>query len=88
VPNLSGNVDWGSYRFVKPLKGSFGIIDETEETHGPEMSTLGICLAPSVDALLWIMEKVGFKDVAVVPPPEDAYEQLRFGKRVMVMGRV
>lgn len=88
VPNLSGNVDWGSWRFVKPLKGVFGIIDETYETHGPEMSTLGICLAPSVEGLLWIMEKVGFRDVGVVPPPPDAYEQLRFGKRVMVYGRV
>ena len=24
VPNLSGPVDWGAYRFVKPLKGVFG----------------------------------------------------------------
>lgn len=88
VPNVSGNVDWGSWRFVKPLKGVFGIVDETYETHGPEMSTLGICLAPSVEGLLWIMEKVGFRDVGVVPPPPDAYEQLKFGKRVMVVGRV
>jgi hypothetical protein len=27
VPNLSGPVDWGAYRFVKPLKGVFGLID-------------------------------------------------------------
>ncbi|MEM7706452.1 MAG: DUF1698 domain-containing protein [Pseudomonadota bacterium] len=86
VPHLSGNVDWGNYRFVKPLKGCFGIIDETEETHGPEMSTQGICLAPSTEALLWIMEKVGFSRVELVPPPPDAYEQHRYGKRVMVAG--
>ncbi len=88
VPNLSGPVDWGSYRFVKPLQGVFGIIDETYETHGPEMSTTGICLAPSVEALLWLMEKVGFQDVRLIAPPDDAYEQHRFGKRVMAMGRV
>lgn len=88
VPNLGGVVDWGSYRFVKPLQGIFGLIDETHETHGPEMSTTGICLAPSVEGLLWIMQKVGFRDVAVVPPPADGYEQLRYGKRVMVLGRV
>lgn len=87
VPNLGGVVDWGSYRFVKPLQGIFGLIDETHETHGPEMSTTGICLAPSVEGLLWIMQKVGFHDVAVVPPPPDGYEQLRYGKRVMVIGR-
>ena len=28
VPHLSGMVDWGSYEFVRPLKGCFGIIDE------------------------------------------------------------
>lgn len=88
VPNMSGNVDWGSYRYVKPLMGSFGIIDETYETHGMEASVTGICLAPSTEGLIWIMEKVGFKDVQLLPCPDDGYEQLRFGKRVMVSGRV
>ncbi len=86
VPGLTGMVDYGSYRFVRPLKGSFGIVDETEETHGPEASTTGICLVPSLDALIWIMRKVGFRRVDVLPPPADAYEQLRYGKRVMVAG--
>jgi len=88
VPGLTGVVDYGSYRFVRPLKGSFGIIDETEETHGPEASTTGICLVPSLDALMWIMRKVGFRRVEILPPPADAYEQLRYGKRVMVAGFV
>lgn len=88
VPNMSGNVDWGSYRFVKPLQGAFGIIDETWETHGKEASVTGICLAPSIEGLLWIMQKVGFVDVKLLPCPDDGYEQLRFGKRVMVSGRV
>jgi hypothetical protein len=84
VPGLTGMVDYGSYRFVRPLKGSFGIIDETDDTHGPEASTTGICLVPSVEALLWILRKVGFDRVDVLPPPPDAYEQLLHGKRVMV----
>lgn len=88
VPNMSGNVDWGSYRFVKPLQGVFGIIDETWETHGKEASVTGICLAPSTEGLIWIMQKVGFVDVQLLPCPDDGYEQLRFGKRVMVSGRV
>ena len=88
VPGLTGVVDYGSYRFVRPLKGSLGIIDETEETHGPEASTTGICLVPSLDALMWIMRKVGFRRVEILPPPADAYEQLRYGKRVMVAGFV
>jgi len=88
VPHLSGNVDWGSYQFVRPLKGCFGIIDELAETHAPEASTQGICLAPSTEGLLWIMHAVGFDRVQLLAPPADAYEQHRHGKRVMVAGFV
>jgi hypothetical protein len=88
VPGISGYVDYGGYQFVRPLKGSFGIIDETDDTHGPEASITGICMVPSLDALLWILRKVGFSDVSVLEPPEDAYEQLRHHKRVMVAAQV
>ena len=88
VPGISGYVDYGSYQYVRPLKGSFGVIDETDDTHGPEASITGICLVPSLEALLWTLRKVGFSDVAVLEPPEDAYEQLRYHKRVMVAAQV
>ncbi len=88
VPGMSGMVDYGSYRFVRPLKGSFGIIDETDDTHGPEASTTGICLVPSTEALIWSMRKIGFARVEILPPPPNAYEQLLHGKRVMVVGYV
>jgi tRNA (mo5U34)-methyltransferase len=84
VPGMSGWVDYGGYQYVRPLKGSFGIIDETGETHGPEASITGICLVPSLEALLWILQKVGFSRVSVLEPPADAYEQLLHHKRVMV----
>lgn len=86
VPGMRGFVDWGNYRFVRPLKGSFGIIDEMDETHAAEASTTGICLAPDTEGLLWIMRQIGFRDVALVPPPADGYEQHLYGKRVMVRG--
>jgi tRNA (mo5U34)-methyltransferase len=86
VPGLTGWVDYGSYRFVRPLKGSFGIIDETEETHGPEASTTGICLVPSIEAIVWIMQRLGFSRVELLPVPDDGYEQLVHRKRVMVAG--
>lgn len=88
VPGMTGVVDYGSYKFVRPLKGSFGIIDETNETHGPEASVTGICLVPSLEALHWLLLKVGFRDVQVLEPPETAYEQLRYGKRVMVAAHI
>ena len=81
-------VDYGSYKFVRALQGSFGIIDEIDDTHGPEASTTGICLVPSTEALCWIMRKIGFSRVEVLPVPADGYEQLLHGKRVMVAGYV
>lgn len=88
VPGMTGYVDYGSYQFVRPLKGSFGIVDETQETHGPEASTAGVCLVPSLDALLWILTAVGFSDVQLLDPPDHAYEQLKYHKRVMVVASV
>jgi SAM-dependent methyltransferase len=88
APGLSGPLDYGHHTFVKPMLGSFAIVDETDETHGPETSTTGICLVPSLDALLWILRKVGFASAHVLPVPADGYEQLRFGKRCMVAASV
>jgi len=88
VPGMSGLVDWGSYEFVRPLKGVFGIIDEMAETHAPEASVTGICLAPSLEGLIWILYQLGFKRVEVLPVPADGYEQLRHGKRVMIAADV
>ena len=88
VPGVSGWVDYGSYRFVRPMKGSFGIIDETDDTHGPEASTTGICLVPSLDALFWVLRKVGFDQVDRVDVPDGGYEQLLYNKRVMLACQV
>lgn len=88
VPGMTGMVDFGSYQFVRPLKGSFGLIDELNETHGPEAGATGICLVPSVEALTWLLEKVGFRDIQLLRPPSEAYEQLLYGKRVMISARV
>jgi tRNA (mo5U34)-methyltransferase len=86
VPNMTGVVDWGSWRFQRPMVASFGIIDETEETHGPEASVHGICVTPSYEALVWCMHRVGFQRVERVVAPAEGYEQLTSGKRVMVVG--
>ena len=88
VPHMSGMVDWGSYEYVRPLKGCFGIIDEVDETHAPEASVTGVCLAPSTEGLLWLLRAIGFRDAYVLPVPADGYEQLRHGKRVMVAALV
>ncbi|MBL8513209.1 MAG: methyltransferase domain-containing protein [Betaproteobacteria bacterium] len=88
VPHMGGMVDWGSYLFRRPLMGVFGVIDETGETHANEASARGICLAPSIETLEWMLRRVGFADVRIVPVPEGGYEQLTGKKRVMMLARV
>ena len=88
VPHMSGIVDWGSWRFQRHMVGAFGIIDETEETHASEASVHGICLAPSIETLEWLLKRVGFKRVERLMPPPDGYEQLVAHKRAMFAAHV
>ena len=88
VPHMSGVVDWGSWRFQRHMVGAFGIIDETEETHASEASVHGICLAPSIETLEWLLKRVGFKRVERLLPPADGYEQLVANKRAMFAAHV
>ena len=88
VPHLTGMVDWGSWRFQRPMVGCFGIIDETDETHAPEAAIRGICLAPSLPALEWLLKRVGFARVERLQPPPDGHEQLVGQKRAMFAAHV
>jgi tRNA (mo5U34)-methyltransferase len=85
--NISGKIDWGTYRSYKEIQGIFGIIDETHEIEfNYDAGVTGIALCPSTEGLLWLMKALGFARVQLVPPPQDAYEQFKTGKRVMVAG--
>jgi hypothetical protein len=88
VPNLTGPIDWGSYRSVKEMVGVFGVVDETEELESGnrEASVLNISLVPSLPALLFAMKAAGFARVDMVAVPSGGYNQLATGKRVMVAG--
>ena len=88
VPHMSGIVDWGSWRFQGHMVGAFGIVDETEETHASEASVHGICLAPSIETLEWLLKRVGFARVERLMPPPDGYEQLVAHKRAMFAAHV
>ena len=83
VPHMSGMVDWGSHVFQRRMIGVFGIVDELGETHAPEAGAGGICLAPSIESLEWLLKKVGFANVERLDPPADGYEQHVGQKRVM-----
>ena len=77
-----------SHKEIKCFACCFGIIDEVDETHAPEASVTGVCLAPSTEGLLWLLRAIGFREACVLPVPDDGYEQLRHGKRVMVAALV
>lgn len=87
VPNMTGVIDWGSYKFNKDIVGCLGIIDETTESDGnrnKESNLTPITLVPSLPGLLWLLKAVGFSRSVVLEPPADAYEQLSSKKRVIV----
>lgn len=86
TPNFAGMIDWGAAIWKKEMMGTFSVIDETAETDRPEASVSGICLCPSREALLWIMTRLGFSRVVVVPAPPNGYEQLVSGHRILVAG--
>ena len=76
----SGGRDWTN----GGCTGTFSIVDETGLTGELESNLTEISLCPSLDALLWVMEKVGFSRVEVVLLLLDAYEAHSSGSRVMV----
>ena len=83
VPHMSGVVDWGSWRFQRHMVGNFGVVDETDEVHAPEAAIRGICLAPSIPTLGWLLQRVGFARVERLLPPAGGHEQLVGHKRAM-----
>ena len=88
APNVSGVTDWGSYRFTKPIVGSFAIVDEASEVarDNREANSVAVSLFPSVEGLLFLMGAVGFSATQILEPPAERNEQLSAGKRVVVVG--
>jgi len=85
-PNIEGEIDWGHHTYRKKLYGAFTLVDEHDDLENPEASVTGICMVPSIEGLIWVMQKVGFRNVRLIEPPEDAYEQLAKKVRVVVVG--
>jgi tRNA (mo5U34)-methyltransferase len=83
---LSGAIDWGHHTHQTPLRGIFGIVDEMAAA--PEGGTSNLALVPSRDGLVWILNRLGFKRIEIVPVPADGYPQLVSGRRIMVAAYV
>jgi ABC-type polysaccharide/polyol phosphate transport system ATPase subunit/SAM-dependent methyltransferase len=88
VPELEGEIEWGSQTSFKQLQGAFGVIDIAAEAMMFFGGLTDLSLCPSRNALLWLLKRLGFKRVEVLPPPAVAYEQLATGKRAMIAAYV
>ncbi len=88
APDLSGEMEWGSRKFRKPLQGSFALLEQTAESKSPIGSLTELSLCPGHETLIWMLQKLGFTNIRTVPVPADAHEQLASGNRVMIVAQV
>ena len=88
APDHAGEMEWGSRKFKKALQGSFAVLEQTAESKSPIGSVTELSLCPGRETLIWLLQKVGFSHVRVIPVPADAHEQLSSGNRIMVVAQV
>ncbi|MGE0887061.1 MAG: ATP-binding cassette domain-containing protein [Blastocatellales bacterium] len=88
APEIAGKIDWGTHRSQKSFHGTFAVMDQSLEKTLPIGSLTDLSLVPGRETLLWLLERLGFARVEIVPPPADAYEQLATEKRIMVAAYV
>jgi hypothetical protein len=89
VDEVDGVTEWGSLEWTRPFHGILAVIDESGEYRegNQETGSTPVVTCPSPRALRAMLQAAGFRDIAVQPPPPDAYEQLARGKRVVVTAR-
>ena len=86
ILDLEGAVDLGHSSNTNYMHGYFGLFSGNPENI--DGSASNIVLYPSRCGLVWLLQKLGFGEVRVLPPPPDAYQQLATGKRIMVEARL
>lgn len=83
-PDSSETIDWGHSSAQQTCRGAFYVVDETQQGNNALASITGIALCPSLNALVWILNALGFGRVEVIKPPTGGYEQFERMKRIMV----
>jgi tRNA (mo5U34)-methyltransferase len=82
ILDLEGAVDSGHYANTNYMHGYFGIFAGNPQNI--DGSASDIVFYPSKGGLIWVLKRLGFQKVEVLPPPPGAYQQLASGKRIMV----
>jgi hypothetical protein len=68
------------------MHGYFGLFSGNPENI--DGSTSDIVFYPSPGGLMWVLRKLGFKEVRKLTPPPGAYQQLATSKRIIVEARL
>jgi SAM-dependent methyltransferase len=87
APETEGYIEWGKKENVKQIEGCLAIVDESIElsSNNKEAAINSISLVPSRKALMFLLEKIGFKTVEIISKSPDTNEQLARGKRIMLV---
>ncbi|HXP05956.1 MAG TPA: methyltransferase domain-containing protein [Stellaceae bacterium] len=82
---LGGLIEGGHYNNMRPLHGMFALVGDVPSSVLGGTSDLQ--LVPSLDALLFLLEKFGFRSLRLLEFGPDDYEQYVRGSRVIVYGQ-
>jgi tRNA (mo5U34)-methyltransferase len=81
---LGGQIEGGHYNNMRPVHGMFALVGD--EPHSVMGGASDLRLIPSLDALLFLLEKFGFTTLRPLTFAADDYEQYVRGSRVIVYG--
>ena len=86
ILDLEGAVDSGHSSATNHMHGYWGLF--SGNPHNIDGSASDIVFYPSPKGLVWVLRKLGFREVEILTPPPGAYQQLATGKRIMVAARL
>jgi ABC-type polysaccharide/polyol phosphate transport system ATPase subunit/SAM-dependent methyltransferase len=88
APEAGGEVELGARGARKPVRGAFALVEQGENSSATEVGSTNLALYPGREALLFLLKRVGFSRVEIVPAPLGAAAPLASGARIMVAAYV
>lgn len=80
---LSGPVEWGSFRWQMEIQGIFYLVEDVFSREG---GTTGMALVPSVRAVTYTLSRLGFEEVVRLDIGHPWQEQFARGSRGIIAG--
>jgi len=86
ILSMEGAIDSGHHSGTNYMHGYWGVFAGNPENI--DGSASDIVFYPSPNGLVWVLRRLGFKDVRILTPPPGAYQQIATGKRIVVAAYV